>query len=86
MASEVAQRINDLSGPEKAAIIMLALGQDHGSQLWPLMDDEEIRDISMAMSSLGKIEPEVIEFLVVDFATQMSTTGSIVGSMDSTER
>ena len=41
---------------------------------------------SMAMSSLGKIEPEVIEFLVVDFATQMSTTGSIVGSMDSTER
>ncbi len=86
MAGEIAQRITELSGPEKAAIIMLALGNEHGSQLWPLMDDEEIRDISMAMASLGKVEPEVIEFLVVDFATQMSTTGTIVGSMDSTER
>jgi flagellar motor switch protein FliG len=78
--------MDDLSGPEKAAVIMLALGHDHGSQLWPLMDDEEIRDISMAMASLGKIDPEVIELLVVEFATQMSSTGTIVGSMDSTER
>jgi flagellar motor switch protein FliG len=65
---------------------MLALGHDHGATLWPLMDDEEIRDISMAMASLGKIDPEVIELLVVDFATQMTSTGTIVGSMDSTER
>ncbi|MDP6691736.1 MAG: flagellar motor switch protein FliG [Alphaproteobacteria bacterium] len=86
MAGELAKRIDDLSGPEKAAVIMLALGNDHGAQLWPLMDDEEIRDISMAMASLGKIDPEVIELLVVDFATQMSSTGTIVGSMDSTER
>jgi flagellar motor switch protein FliG len=40
----------------------------------------------MAMASLGKIDPEVIELLVVDFATQMTSTGTIVGSMDSTER
>ncbi len=86
MAGELAKRMDDLSGPEKAAVIMLALGNDHGAQLWPLMDDEEIRDISMAMASLGKIDPEVIELLVVDFATQMSSTGTIVGSMDSTER
>ena len=64
MAGELAKRMDDLSGPEKAAVIMLALGNDHGAQLWPLMDDEEIRDISMAMASLGKIDPEVIELLV----------------------
>jgi flagellar motor switch protein FliG len=86
MAGEIAERMSELSGPEKAAIIMLALGNEHGSNLWPLMDDEEIRDISMAMASLGKIEPEIIELLVVDFATQMTSTGTIVGSMDSTER
>ena len=86
MAGEVAERINELTGQEKAAVIMLALGNEHGSALWPLMDDEEIREISMAMATLGKIDPEVIEFLVVDFATQMSSTGTIVGSLDSTER
>ncbi len=86
MAGEIAERINGLTGPEKAAVIMLALGHDHGTALWPLMDDEEIRDISMAMATLGKVDPEVIEYLVVDFATQMSSTGTIVGSLDSTER
>jgi len=86
MAGEVAERINGLSGPEKAAVIMLALGNDNGAALWPLMDDEEIKDISMAMATLGKIDPEVIEYLVIDFATQMSSTGTIVGSLDSTER
>ncbi|MBT4691218.1 MAG: flagellar motor switch protein FliG [Rhodospirillaceae bacterium] len=86
MAGELKSRMEELTGPEKAAVIMLALGNDHGAPLWPLMDDEEIRDISMAMANLGKIDPEVIELLVVDFATQMSTTGTIVGSMDSTER
>jgi flagellar motor switch protein FliG len=86
MAGELEKKMDDLSGPEKAAVIMLALGNEHGAALWPLMDDEEIRDISMAMASLGKIDPEVIELLVVDFATQMTSTGTIVGSMDSTER
>ena len=84
--ADVAERITELTGPEKAAVIMLTLGQDHGGTLWPLMDDEEIRDISMAMATLGKVDPEVIEYLVIDFATQMSSTGTIVGSMDSTER
>jgi flagellar motor switch protein FliG len=86
MAGEIVERIEGLTGPEKAAVIMLALGHDHGMALWPLMDDEEIRDISMAMATLGKVDPEVIEYLVIDFATQMSSTGTIVGSLDSTER
>lgn len=86
MSSEILERIDNLTGAEKAAVVMLALGNEHGEALWPLMDDEEIREISMAMATLGKIEPSVIEFLVIDFATQMSSTGTIVGSLDSTER
>jgi len=79
-------RVTDLSGPEKTAIIMLALGEDHGSKVWSLMDDEEVRDISMAMANLGKIDSEVVEKLFVEFVNQMSSTGALVGTMDSTER
>tara|TARA_R110002167_G_scaffold22895_2_gene81538 strand:+ start:61 stop:1080 length:1020 start_codon:yes stop_codon:yes gene_type:complete len=79
-------RLTDLSGQDKAAVIMLALGEEHGGKLWPLMDDEEVRDISIAMANLGKIDSELVEKLFVDFANQMSSTGALVGTMDSTER
>ena len=28
-----------LTGPERAAILMLALGEEHGSRVWNLLDD-----------------------------------------------
>jgi len=79
-------RMTELKGAEKAAVIMLALGEEHGAKLWPLMDDEEIRDISLAMANLGTIDSELVERLFLDFANQMSSTGALVGTMDSTER
>lgn len=75
-----------LSGAEKAAVIMLALGEEHGLQLWQLMDDEEIKEITLAMSSLGQIDSDTVEQLFMEFVSQMSSTGSLVGSMNNTER
>ena len=50
------------------------------------MDDEEIKELSMSMASLGKVSSPVIERLFVEFADQLSATGSLTGSYDSTER
>jgi len=50
------------------------------------MDDEEIRELSQAMSSLGSINANVVERLFVEFADQLSTAGGLVGSYGSTER
>jgi flagellar motor switch protein FliG len=78
--------ITNLSGPERAAVMMLALGEDHAAKLFALMDDEEIKELSQTMANLGSIDSGVIERLLVDFADQISATGSLVGSYDSTER
>ena len=43
-----------LSGVEKAAVVLLALGADHVA-LWQALDEEEIKEISQAMSSLGTV-------------------------------
>jgi flagellar motor switch protein FliG len=75
-----------LAGPEKAAIMMLALGEEHGSKLWKMMDDDEIKEISQAMANLGRISSGMVERLFVEFASQLSATGSLVGSFESTER
>ncbi len=75
-----------LSGPDKAAVLMLALGEEQGAKLWILMEDDEIREVSTAMASLGAVESGTVEQLFVDFADNMSHTGALVGSYDSTER
>jgi len=75
-----------LTGQQKAAIFMLALGDDHASTLFEMMDDEEIRELSQAMSNLGSVSAASVERLFVEFADQLSGTGSLVGSYDSTER
>jgi len=75
-----------LSGPQKAAVFMLAVGHDHSAKLFERMDDEEIRELSHAMSTLGSVGANVVERLFVEFADQLSTAGGLVGSYDSTER
>ncbi|MCD8570235.1 MAG: flagellar motor switch protein FliG [Alphaproteobacteria bacterium] len=75
-----------LTGAEKAAILMLALGEDHTAKLFEHMDDDEIMQISQTMANLGKVSPNVVERLFVDFAEQMTSTNALVGTQESTER
>jgi len=75
-----------LTGAEKAAIFMLSLSEDHSARLFALMDEDEIKEISQVMANLGSVSSGVVERLFVDFAEQISATGSLVGSHESTER
>ncbi len=75
-----------LTGTEKAAIFMLALGEDYTAKIFEHMDDEEILELSQTMATLGKVNANVVERLFVDFAEQMSSSGALVGTQESTER
>src|ERR1700761_2528798 len=75
-----------LTGAERAAIVMLSLGEEHSQRIWEMMDEEEIKEISQVMSNLGSVSAGLIEKLLVDFVSQMSGTGSVMGSYESTER
>jgi flagellar motor switch protein FliG len=85
MAAVAAARPKPMSGAEKAAIIMLVLGEKHGAKVWPLLDDDEIRTISLAMSQLGSIDANVVETLLNDFVSKMSASGAVTGDFDRTE-
>ena len=75
-----------MSGPQKAATLMLALGEEQCSRLFGLMHEEEIREISGAMAQLGAIKADVIERLCIEFAERMGSSGNVVGSFENTER
>ena len=75
-----------LTGPQKAATFMLSIGPEKSGMLFERMDDEEIRELSQAMSSLGSLSSNIVERLFVEFADQLSSAGGLVGSFSSTER
>ena len=78
--------LRSLTGPQKAAIFMLAIDNERAGKIFELMGDEEIRELSQSMSNLGTVDSSVIEGLFLEFADQLSASGSLIGSYDSTER
>src|SRR5512135_622687 len=75
-----------LTGPERAAVLMLALGERYGAKIFSLLDDDELREISIVMSSLGTIEADAVEQLLLEFVSRMSASGALLGNYDATER
>ena len=75
-----------LTGPERAAVFMLALGEQYGGKVWNLLDDDELRQLSITMSTLGTVEAESVENLLLEFVSRLSATGAIMGNYDATER
>ena len=76
---------NKLSGPEKAAVILLALGEEH-TALWERLDDDEVKEISQAMATLGNVTAEAVEALLIEFVSGLSGSGSVMGSYEQTQR
>src|SRR6266513_2385636 len=75
-----------MSGPKRAATLMLALGEQYGGKIWQLLDDDEVRELSLAMSTLGTVEAEVVEDMLLEFVSRMSASGALMGNFDATER
>ena len=67
-------------------MLMLALGEQYGAKVWQMLDDDEIRELSIVMSSLGTIEADVVEDLLLEFVSRMSASGALMGNFDATER
>src|SRR3989344_4390447 len=76
---------NKLTGPEKAAVILLALGEEH-TALWERLDDEEVKEISQAMATLGNVTAEAVEALMIEFVSGLAGSGSVMGSYEQTQR
>jgi flagellar motor switch protein FliG len=94
MAAPAAQRLvvgadanhRQLTGDEKAAALLLALGPDFGKPILAELDEVELRALSRAMVRLGSITQTMLDGLLVEFVTHISSNGTISGNSDSTER
>lgn len=75
-----------LRGPQKAAILMLTLGEELSAQMFSRMQEDEIRDLSHAMAQLGSVSASMVEAVCEEFSGQLGQAGQIIGSFETTER
>ena len=76
--------VYEMTGPQRAAVILLALGADYGKPIWESLDDDEIRIVTHAMVQLGNIEADAVEELILEFVGNLSAAGAVSGSFDRT--
>jgi flagellar motor switch protein FliG len=84
--SEGLKSSKQLTGPERAAVLMLALGEQHGAKIWNLLDDDDLRQLSIVMSTLGNVDSQMVEALLLEFVGRLSASGALLGNYDATER
>lgn len=84
----MAERIHDrsFSGIEKAAILMFSLPQELSSKIFRMLAIDEIKELSSIMVHLGSVKSKYIEDTWIDFVNEISSTGSLIGSLETTER
>ncbi|MDB5528582.1 MAG: fliG [Devosia sp.] len=84
LGGDAKQRV--LTGDEKAAALLLALGPEYGKPIFAELDEIEIKALSRAMVTLGPITQEMLDDLMIEFVTVISSNGNLSGNSDSTER
>src|SRR5437016_2418361 len=83
---QAGRKKEEIPGPRRAAMLMLALGERYGGKIWQMLDDDEVRELSLAMSTLGTVEADVVEEMLLEFVSRMSASGALMGNFDATER
>ena len=74
------------SGAQRAAVVMMALGEQFTADMFKRMDQEDIRRVGVAMSNLDQVNPEIIDSLLREFLDKLkSEIGPMVGG-DATAR
>ncbi|WP_029604211.1 flagellar motor switch protein FliG [Kozakia baliensis] len=77
---------SSITGLQKAAILLLALGSENSAPLFGQLHEDELKDISIAMARLGRVPAEIVETVCSEFSKGLGEGEVLVGSFDSTER
>ena len=76
----------DLTGDEKAAVLLLSLGPDFGRPILEELDEIEIKILSRTMVRMGPITQEMLDSLYAEFVTSITSNGTVSGNSETTQR
>ena len=56
-----------MSTKEKAAVLMITIGQERAAKIYKYLSEEEIEQLTLAITTMRRVEPEVKESVVDEF-------------------
>ena len=68
MAKKEASLSSDLSGPEKAAIFLLTLGDEFSAKVFQRLEESEIKNVGRQMAKMDHVDNEDISILLAEFS------------------
>ncbi len=83
MPADSAQRQTDqqvvasLSGMQRAALLMLGLGENHAAEVLKYMEPKEVQEIGLAMASLSNITSSQMELVMQNFVESIGEQTSL---------
>jgi flagellar motor switch protein FliG len=67
------QRAEDLNGPQKAAILLLTLGEDFTADVFRRLEDYEIKVLGRSMSRINNVTPDVVQAVIEEFIRELTS-------------
>ncbi|WP_460460345.1 flagellar motor switch protein FliG [Angustibacter peucedani] len=68
-----------LTGPQKAAVILMQLGRERSAPILSQMREAEIEEVATEIVRLRSVQPEVVEAVLREFAESIGTGGAGTG-------
>ncbi|HRK24424.1 MAG TPA: FliG C-terminal domain-containing protein [Beijerinckiaceae bacterium] len=68
------------NGAERAALVLLALGETHGAPIWAELDDEEAALLSRTIARLGPVDRAFAEAALDLFRTELDSSAGLTGT------
>lgn len=75
-----------LSGTQRVAVILLSMTEENATKIFALMTEEEIKEVSYAMSRLGSVSSEVVDNLLEQLQNDLNANASFLGNLYTTEK
>ena len=75
-----------LSGIQKTAIFLMAMGENVTKEVFAQMTNEEVRDISLAMASMGEVDAHLVEQVLEEYTSRMTKPAPVIGTFEITEK
>ncbi len=72
-----ASNATKMSGPQKAAMALLAMGEEASALILKKLTTEEIKEISLHMSALGGVKKETSDELLQEFSSLFRAEGGV---------
>ena len=58
---------NNLSSKEKAAVLLICLGEDYAAQLYKYLNEDEIEQLTLSLSTVHRVSPQLKESILEEF-------------------